>query len=236
MSDKRGHRIAQIAAFAIYISPRTPPPSGAASLRSAAATVPNIYLLPRIQGGRSTALCLFLFGTSAFDSNESAFVGISTGRPTLAHRDVARDTIDAHKIGMAAYEEFMRDWFEDEITKAQFHDKIAKKRLSNMFSDIRRKSSASNSNNVILQADRNLFAHMVLVAESRHLRMSDVLSHPLEPLPWTLANANGTMRKTNKAALARELERHVLPAKPIPEPYVTTTDGMNDSGSEDEWQ
>ena len=68
---------------------------------------------------------------------------------------------------------------------------------------------------------------MVLVTESRHLWMNDVLSHPLGPLPWTLANADGIMRKTNKAALASELEKHVLPTKLIPEPYVTITDGMN---------
>ena len=46
-----------------------------------------------------------------FDSNENEFVGISTG--TLAPQDVARDIHDAHKIGMAAYEEIKRDRLED---------------------------------------------------------------------------------------------------------------------------
>ena len=164
--------------------------------------------------------------TNHFDPNESKFVRISTG--TLAPTDVARGILDAHKIGMAAYGEFKRDRLEDEMPKAQFHDKITKKRLKT-FSDIRNKTStsASNSHNVILQADRNLFAHMVLVAESRHLRMSDVLSHPLGPLSWVLANGDGTMKKTNKTALARELEKQVLPAETIPEPFATTIDGMS---------
>ena len=39
--------------------------------------------------------------TNNFDPNESEFVSISTG--TLSPPDVARDIIDAHKIGMAAY-------------------------------------------------------------------------------------------------------------------------------------
>ena len=69
---------------------------------------------------------------------------------------------------------------------------------------------------------------MVLVAESRHLRKSDVLFHPLRPLPWALANGDGTMRKTNKAALARELERQVLPAaEAIAEPSATIIDDMS---------
>ena len=92
---------------------------------------------------------------------------------------------------------------------------------------IRKKSSASNPNKVVLQADRNLFANMVLVAESRHLQMSYVLSHPLGPLPWALANGDGTLRKTSKAALVRELEQQVLQAEIIPEPSATTIDGMS---------
>ena len=59
-----------------------------------------------------------------------------------------------------------------------------------------------------MQADRNLFGHMILVAENRKLKMNDVLAHPLGPLPWALASGDGSLRKTNKAALARELERN----------------------------
>ncbi|KAJ8371913.1 hypothetical protein AAFF_G00298650 [Aldrovandia affinis] len=127
---------------------------------------------------------------------------------------------------MEAYEGFKRDRLEDEKPNTQFHDKMTKKRLKT-FSDIRKKPSASNPNKVILQPDRKLFAHMVLVAESRHFQMSDVLSHPLGPLPWALANGDGTLRKTNKAVLARELEKQVLPAETIPGPSATIIDGMS---------
>ena len=65
--------------------------------------------------------------------------------------------------------------------------------------------------------------------------MSDVLSHPPGPLPWALANGDGTLRKTNKAALARELEKQVLPAENIPMLSATIIDGMS-LGSEDEGQ
>ena len=100
-------------------------------------------------------------------------------------------------------------------------NKITKKRQK-AFWDIRNKTSASNWNNVILQADRNPFAHLVLVANSRHLLMSDALSHPLGPLPWSLANGDGTMRKTNNAALSRD--KQVLPAETIRGPSATIID------------
>ncbi|KAJ8403837.1 hypothetical protein AAFF_G00347050 [Aldrovandia affinis] len=125
------------------------------------------------------------------------------------------------------HQQFKRDRLEDKKPKTQFHDKMTKMKRLKMFSDIRKKPSASNPNKVILQADRKLFTHMVLVAESRHLQMSDVLSHPLGPLPWALANGDGTLRKTNKAVLARELEKQVLPAETIPGPSATIIDGMS---------
>ena len=147
-----------------------------------------------------------------FDPNETEFVSISTG--TLPPPDVVRDLLDAKKIGTEAYETFKQDRLEDKRPKTQFHDKITKKKLKT-FSDIQKKASTSNLNKVVLQADRKLFGHTVLAAESHHLQMSEVLSHPLGPLPWALANGDGTLRKTSKATLARELEKQVLPAETI---------------------
>ena len=43
--------------------------------------------------------------------------------------------------------------------------------------------------------------------------MKDVLSHPLGPLLWALANGYGSVWKKNKAVLARELEKLASPAE-----------------------
>ncbi|KAG0697409.1 hypothetical protein GWK47_003028 [Chionoecetes opilio] len=93
--------------------------------------------------------------------------------------------------------------------------------------DLNEASSQGHAKEAILKADRNLFGQMILVAENRKLKMSDVLAHPLGPLPWALASGDGSLRKTNKAALARELERNVSPAEVIPEPSATIIDGMS---------
>ena len=56
--------------------------------------------MPRITrdetGGQSIVKLLEDDWTNPFDSNESEFVGISTG--TLTPPDVARDILDAHKM------------------------------------------------------------------------------------------------------------------------------------------
>ena len=81
---------------------------------------------------------------------------------------------------------------------------------------------------VILKADRILFSQMIIIAESRKLKMSDVLAHPLGPFPWLLAATDGSLRKTtNKAVLGKELEKNVPPAETIPGPCATIIDGMS---------
>ena len=57
--------------------------------------------------------------------------------------------------------------------------------------------------------------------------MKDVLSHPLGLLLWALSNSNGSLWKTNKAVLARELEKLASPPEKIPEPSATIIDGMS---------
>lgn len=56
--------------------------------------------------------------------------------------------------------------------------------------------------------------------------MKAVLCHPLGPLPWSLATPEGNLQKTNKAALAREMQRNVPIAEEIPKPSATLIDGM----------
>ena len=56
------------------------------------------------------------------------------------------------------------------------------------------------------------------------MHMRDVLAYPL---PWAFANADGSLRKMNKVALARELERNVSPSEDIPDPPTCIIDGIN---------
>ena len=50
---------------------------------------------------------------------------------------------------------------------------------------------------VILKADRRLFANMVLVATGSNLDMREVLKHPSGLLLWVLSNCDLTLKKTN---------------------------------------
>ena len=67
---------------------------------------------------------------------------------------------------------------------------------------------------------------MIIIAENRKLKMDDVLFHPLGPLPWALTSIDGSLRKTNKASLAKEILKDVPAADVIPQPSARIIDGM----------
>ncbi|KAL9969089.1 hypothetical protein ACROYT_G021256 [Oculina patagonica] len=127
-------------------------------------------------------------------------VCLSTGK--AATNEIENDLLQAKDIGEKAYKSFSAERLECHPPKVKFHDTLTKAKLKT-FSDLNKKMKVQKgtANEVILKADRALFAKMIVIAEKRELKMRDVLCHPLGPLPWALASADGSMRKTNKSSL-----------------------------------
>ena len=59
------------------------------------------------------------------------------------------------------------------------------------------------------------------MGQSREIDVRDLLSHSLGPLPWALATPEGLPRKTNKAALAAQLQKNEHLVQRIPEIAAT---------------
>ena len=51
--------------------------------------------------------------------------------------------------------------------------------------------------------------------------------HPSRPLPWRLSKYDGTLKKTNKSTLARNIESRVAPAISILLPSACIVGGMS---------
>ena len=79
----------------------------------------------------------------------------------------------------------------------------------------------------ILKANYHLFSRMLIIAGNRNLDIEQVLQYPLGPLPWSLANCDGSMKKTNKATLARCLEKKVSAEEQVTQPSAAVIDGMS---------
>ncbi|KAG1714163.1 hypothetical protein GQR58_001793 [Nymphon striatum] len=158
--------------------------------------------------------------TNPFGKDPSDQVNISTG--TVASPEVATDMLSAHEKGEHAYKEFKQQRLQK---RDCFHNPIKKMWLKT-FSTMKSKPIKGTTKEIALNADRRLFGNMVLIAQSRKLEMHDVLSHPLGPLPWTLANGDGTMKKTNKAVLSKHLESKVLLVEEVPHTSAILIDAM----------
>ena len=130
-------------------------------------------------------------------------------------------------LGGRAYKTFSKDRLESDPPKLKFHDTITKLKLK-PFGDLSKKIKVQSgmSKEVIIRADRALFAQMIIIAENRKLKISDVLCHPLGPLPLASASTDASLRKTNKASLAKEILKDVPAADVIPQPSARIIDRM----------
>ena len=60
-----------------------------------------------------------------------------------------------------------------------------------------------------LKMDRNLFTRMALAGQFRKIDLKTVFTYPLGVMPWSLADAFGFIRKTNKSQLAQLLQKNI---------------------------
>ena len=138
--------------------------------------------------------------TNPFDYSEE-LVSLSTG--TTASPDISDDLLGAYTEGEKAYTEFKKRIESGPSQESQekcpkFHDKLKRWNLKTFSSINKQKKTKTSNQEIVLKADHRLFGRMVLVAKSRNLQMKEVLQHPLGPLPWALANCDGTPKRAQE--------------------------------------
>ncbi|KAH3715018.1 hypothetical protein DPMN_057721 [Dreissena polymorpha] len=104
-----------------------------------------------------------------FNSEDKDLISLSTG--TFATLDGQTDLMKARDIGKRAYEEFGTERLEPGHMK-RFHDPIKTQKLKTFSSMNNKRVVKTKNQSEILKADRNLFAHMmILIAHTRELDM-----------------------------------------------------------------
>lgn len=166
--------------------------------------------------------------TNPFKCQKQDLVCLSTGKK--ATDEVASDLLQAKDVGERAYRSFSKERLEPNESQAKqvkFNDKMSKTKLKT-FSNLNKKVKLGKGTpkEVVLKADRALFAHMIVIAEARKLSMKEVLTHPLGPIPWSLAASDGSLRKTAKSSLAKELQKNVPAVDTLPQQSACIIDGM----------
>ena len=160
-----------------------------------------------------------------FGEDQDNLVNLATA--AMATTDIANDLVNSSKIGEAAYQEFKINRLEkDEASRSDFFATMRKQKLKT-FCDLHTKKVKCKGREILLKADRNLYGHMIVVAQSREIDMKQVLSHPLGPIPWALANGDGSLRKTDKAKFMNDTTQNVPVAETIPDQSACVVDAMS---------
>ena len=125
-------------------------------------------------------------------------VCLSSG--TRVTNEIARDVLQAHSEGEKAAKAFMEERLISNNTQTFL--KPIKRHAIKSFKDLAKTVKINiKGKEEILRADRSLFACMAVIAQTREMNMREVLSHPLGPLPWSLATIDGSLAKTPKSKL-----------------------------------
>ena len=138
--------------------------------------------------------------------------------------EIAHDLMNASTVGEEAFEVFRTRRLENNTV-----DVFAtmKKQKLKTLSEVYTKKVKCKEKEIVLKADRNLFGHIIVVAQTRKLEMKTVLSYPLGPIPWALTNADGSLRKTDKAKLLNDIAQNIPVVEVFTEKSACIVDGMS---------
>ena len=180
---------------------------------------------PRIKKDEAAVLKILETISTAFINPLSPQPLLSISNGVLATDKVSSDMLLAKAFVKAAMDEFIRDRLSEKKIHC-FFDPIKKKKLATFTSMNKVKKCKVNSKIVSHQATTDLFAKISLVAQIRSLNMRVVFEFPLGPLPWSLAEPLGSLKKTSKASLLHKLEGKVESLESLNEQHALIVDGM----------
>ena len=123
--------------------------------------------------------------------------------------------------------EAMKTFIERRLVKPEvpFHDPVPMMKLST-FASISLSKVKIGGKEVILKADRDLFARLIVTAQTRKTDLREVFTYSLGPVPWSLASADGSLCKSVKSKLLESVVDVVEPAEDIPPTAALIVDGM----------
>ena len=132
--------------------------------------------------------------------------------------EIADRLVNASQIGTTSMHEFINTRLD--TNKVCFWDSLKKLKIDTFKVTTRKISLKGTRGKVVtLNADRELFGRLLVVAKTRSINLKEILSYELSCVPVSLVHPDGTMRKTVKSALMPILERNVdsVPRLPVSE-------------------
>ena len=103
------------------------------------------------------------------------------------------------------------DFIEQRIKKSNvgFYDTIKKSKLKTFTTMLEQQKLSVNGKDVVIRADRELFARLLIIREKRGINIKELLKYSLGPIAWSLATPQGNIFKSVKSKLLKDLEEKI---------------------------
>ena len=160
-----------------------------------------------------------------FTHDSDALLNIATG--VVLPEDVAQNLVCSTEKGRQQMNVFVEKRINSNTVN--FWEPIPNIKIKAFSSANKKIRVKSNDKLVTVNADRDLFGRLLIVSNTRQICLKDVLSFELSPVPYSLANADGSLRKGAKSVLCSLLEKDVNMVQRLaasPNPTVVIIDGM----------
>ena len=154
---------------------------------------------------------------------ESPLVCISTG--IVANETLCNEILNAKEEGTKCMEKFISERLSNERDKS-FYDPLKKLKLKTFRSMNKYQEYKCKDKTVILHASKDIFFKLAIIAQKRSVDLKLVFEYPLGPLPLSLAEPDGTLKKTVKSSLMHKFEQDLDPVTSVVGNYAFIADGM----------
>ncbi|XP_036317506.1 uncharacterized protein LOC118732487 [Rhagoletis pomonella] len=114
-------------------------------------------------------------------------------------------------MGNEPRENFITQCAEDE---KRFEKPIKQNKVLNFTDNMQKKKMTVSGKVVELRMQRDLFGQFLCISLQKSLDIDKVLIYPLTPVPLSMCHMDGSICKTNKAALLKVLEQQIEPHTP----------------------
>ena len=135
-----------------------------------------------------------------------------------------QDLLKAEDVGRKQARNFINDRIKHH--KVDFYDTIKKNKLKTFSTMKATKHISVKDKEVIIRADRSLFARLLVIREKRGLSIKELLKFSLGPVAWSLATPDGNIYKSTKSKLLTALEEKIDLIDKMPPKVARIYDGM----------
>ena len=150
-------------------------------------------------------------------------LSISTG--IVVDQKASSDLLNAFQIGIRSMNTFMTSRFS-EASNLSIFDPIKRLRLATFNNLCKKKVIQTKTKIISLETSKDLFSNVAIIAQKRAVDLKRLFAYPFVHLPLSLAEADGTLKKTAKSLLLHKLEGDVEPLELMRKGHTFIADGM----------